>query len=184
MLFLSVIYIRRYSMSLQKYVHVCVWSKFTVILLMSLELQCTFFSWHQQLDMPIRANAQMLLPVRNLCLWGSSLKEGGTCSWAWVPLPCESPFAIHASCRFVLARKVNSLLLSWLCASVAAWSHLRKPEARWPALDTHTACIRRMCRVGQNHIYTVYIQYFWQGNHQIYGHIRCIYTVLANCTHV
>jgi len=20
---------------------------------------------------------------------------------------------------------------------------------------------------------------FWQGNHQIYGHIRCIYTVLA-----
>jgi len=36
------------------------------------------------------------------------------------------------------------------------------------------------CRVGQNHIYTVYIRYFWLGNHQIYGHIRCIYTVLAN----
>jgi len=35
-------------------------------------------------------------------------------------------------------------------------------------------------RVGQNHIYTVYIQYFWQGNHQICGHIRRIYTVLAN----
>jgi len=33
-------------------------------------------------------------------------------------------------------------------------------------------------RVGQNHIYTVYTRYFWQGNHQIYGHIRCIYTVL------
>jgi hypothetical protein len=32
-----------------------------------------------------------------------------------------------------------------------------------------------ICRVGQNHIYTVYIRYFWQGNHQIYGHIRCIY---------
>jgi hypothetical protein len=27
-------------------------------------------------------------------------------------------------------------------------------------------------RVGQNHIYTVYIRFFWQGNHQIYGHIR------------
>jgi hypothetical protein len=37
-----------------------------------------------------------------------------------------------------------------------------------------------MSRVGQNHIYTVFIRYFWQGNHQIYGHIRCIYTVLAN----
>ena len=35
-------------------------------------------------------------------------------------------------------------------------------------------------RVGQYHIYTVYIRYFWQGKHQIYGHIRCMYTVLAN----
>jgi len=48
------------------------------------------------------------------------------------------------------------------------------------------ACLRFspiMIRVGQNHIYTVYIRYFWQGNHQIYGHIRCIYTVLANPNH-
>jgi hypothetical protein len=41
-----------------------------------------------------------------------------------------------------------------------------------------------MYRVGQNHIYTVYIRYFWQGYHQIYGHIRCIYTVLANPKYV
>jgi len=27
-------------------------------------------------------------------------------------------------------------------------------------------------------IYGVYIRYFWQGNHQTYGHIRCIFTVL------
>ena len=42
----------------------------------------------------------------------------------------------------------------------------------WPTLHTH------ICRVGQNHIYTVYIRYFWQGNHQIYGHMSytvCIY---------
>ena len=26
-------------------------------------------------------------------------------------------------------------------------------------------------------VYTVYIRYFWQGDHQIYGHIRCIYTI-------
>jgi len=32
---------------------------------------------------------------------------------------------------------------------------------------------------GQDHIYSVYTV-FWQGNHRIYGHIRCIYTVLAN----
>jgi hypothetical protein len=55
-----------------------------------------------------------------------------------------------------------------------------------PQLSTQSSV--HMCRVGQNHIYTVYIRYVWQGNHQIYGHIRCIYTVLANpmhmCTHV
>ena len=32
-----------------------------------------------------------------------------------------------------------------------------------------------IARVGQNHIYTVYIRYFWHGNHQIYGLIRHIY---------
>ena len=30
----------------------------------------------------------------------------------------------------------------------------------------------------------MYIRYFWQGHHQIYGHIRFIYTVLANPKHV
>jgi hypothetical protein len=33
---------------------------------------------------------------------------------------------------------------------------------------------------GQPYIYAVHIRYFWQGNHHIYGHIRCRYTVLAN----
>jgi len=40
-------------------------------------------------------------------------------------------------------------------------------------------------RVGQNQIfirYTVYIRYFWQETHHTYGHIRCVYTVLANPT--
>jgi len=41
-----------------------------------------------------------------------------------------------------------------------------------------------MYRVGQNHVYTAYIRYSWQGYHQMYGHIRCIYTVLANPMHV
>jgi len=41
-------------------------------------------------------------------------------------------------------------------------------------------CIERMCRVGQDHIYTVCIRSFWQGNHRIYSHVRCINTVMAN----
>ena len=48
------------------------------------------------------------------------------------------------------------------------------------AYNTNT----HVCRVNQNHTYTVYIRYFWQGHHQIYGHIQCIYTVLANLTHM
>ena len=38
-----------------------------------------------------------------------------------------------------------------------------------------TICIR--C------VFTVFLWYFWQGNHHIYGHIRCIYAVLANPKH-
>ena len=43
---------------------------------------------------------------------------------------------------------------------------------------------RLMTRVGQNHICTVYVRYQWQGHQQIYGHLRCIYTVLANHIHL
>ena len=34
------------------------------------------------------------------------------------------------------------------------------------------------------YIYPVYTRFFWQGDHQIYGQTRCIYTVLANPTHL
>ena len=34
----------------------------------------------------------------------------------------------------------------------------------------------RLCPgLDRTKIYTVYAQYFWQGNHQIYGHVRCVY---------
>jgi len=35
--------------------------------------------------------------------------------------------------------------------------------------------VSRMITVGQNHIHMVYIRHFWQGHHQIYGHIRCVH---------
>ena len=37
---------------------------------------------------------------------------------------------------------------------------------------------------GQNQIYPAYVRYFWQGNHQLYGHVRCVYTVLTNPSHI
>jgi len=53
-----------------------------------------------------------------------------------------------------------------------------------PSLSFSVAASAPLCRVGQNHIYNIYIRDSWQKNHQIYGHIRCIYTVLANPTFV
>jgi len=32
---------------------------------------------------------------------------------------------------------------------------------------------QHVIRLRQNHIYTMHTRNFWQGNHQIYGHIRC-----------
>ena len=52
----------------------------------------------------------------------------------------------------------------------------------WGGMESQSCALKHkdIARVGQNHIYTVYIQYFWQGNDQIYDHSRCIHTVLAN----
>ena len=47
-----------------------------------------------------------------------------------------------------------------LCSLVATPNTIMETEMSWWV----------NCRVGQNHIYTVYIRYFWQGNHQLYGH--------------
>jgi hypothetical protein len=66
--------------------------------------------------------------------------------------------------------------------AVAAARHRRNLQRG--VYDTWLCVSSHKCRVGQNHTYTVYTWYFWQGNHQIYGHIRCVYTVLANPTQV
>jgi hypothetical protein len=40
-----------------------------------------------------------------------------------------------------------------------------------------------MTTVGQTRVHTVFVRYLWRENHHIYGHIRCVYTVLANPIH-
>jgi hypothetical protein len=60
-----------------------------------------------------------------------------------------------------------------------------------PYIRSYTVCIYGVCAVFFGReitihtvIYIVYIRciygIFWQGNHHTYGHIRCVYTVLAN----
>ena len=52
-----------------------------------------------------------------------------------------------------------------LCSNNDCWEF----EDRGAYCVTLPKCI---CRIGQNHIFTVYIPYFWRGYQQIYGQIR------------
>ena len=65
----------------------------------------------------------------------------------------------------------------------------------WAGKSSNTRCVYgdlgreitkytvNMYGSGQPYIYTVFIRCSWQGNHQIYGHIRCTCTVVANPTY-
>jgi hypothetical protein len=56
-------------------------------------------------------------------------------------------------------------------------SHTQTPHTE---MHPHThICIYS----GQNYIYVIY-RFFWQGNHLVYGPIKCISTVLANPTQI
>jgi len=86
-----------------------------------------------------------------------------------------------------MLRGSSGLLMEWWYVLPDAVESLvcLRVQTRWYGTSywPRQYFIMRIFRVGQNHICTVYIRYFWQGNHQIYGHIRCIYLVLANPTY-
>ena len=57
------------------------------------------------------------------------------------------------------------------------------PIGRGAQLQTLHVC----SRVGKNQTFigrSMYKRYFWQGDHHTYGHVQCVYTVLANPTHL
>jgi hypothetical protein len=65
------------------------------------------------------------------------------------------------------------MITSWFCAEQVVLVE-RTHSCRHAAYSSEwLRC--PLCRIGQNHIYMVYIRYFWQGNYQISSHIRCIY---------
>jgi len=69
------------------------------------------------------------------------------------------------------------LLISFSARDVG---HMEGQRRMHTHAHTHSATLVYLWGCGQNHIYMVCIRSFWQGNHQICGHIRCIYTSLAN----
>jgi len=84
-----------------------------------------------------------------------------------VLLPFESAVLLPFESAVLLPFE-SAVLLPFESAGL----HILEPISN----DTHSG----IDRVGQNHIYTVYIRYFWLRNHQIYGVYTRIYTVLAN----
>ena len=86
----------------------------------------------------------------------------------------------EASFKHCFASLFQTAIMS-MCSRCGWRNHVVHPSTR---LALH------ICRVGQNHIYiyiyiySVYIRYFWLGNHQIYGVYICTYTVLANPTYL
>ena len=109
---------------------------------------------------------------------------------------CERVFSFHVL-KFACARKVLCVyacaydsscvcllcVRESVCACVYVCEQRMSGEAR-PLFHFSRPCLLgfELCRVGQNHVYTVYIRCFRLRNHNIYGHIRCIHTVMANPT--
>ena len=79
-------------------------------------------------------------------------------------------------CTTYVAFKDSAKERLWVMATMAPWNSFKAPagERTMMALPLFVGLSRA--------IYTrcVCMEYVWQGIHHIYGHVRCIYKVLAN----
>jgi hypothetical protein len=133
------------------------------IMLLHVQIACTncnhvqkhLFACHVQI-------AITLLHVQTA--WTNCMYKLQSCTKAPVCLSCTN-------CNVALMHNLHCSLCSY--STSAFYRAIHHLQHGFPA---------QTLRVGQNPICTVHIRYFWQGNHQIYGHIRCIYTVRANPT--
>jgi len=102
--------------------------------------------------------------------------------------PAPPSTSSHSRCQLRSPRSQVGVSRALVSGQLFCWRAGLKSETRAEAgcaFDhaDDVVTLVFIIRVGQNHINTVYIRHFWQGNYQIYGHIRCIYTVLANPIH-
>ena len=106
--------------------------------------------------------------------------------------PLRAPTPVFSVCVNIVITRVGQnhpYIRIYSVCTVFLW------HGKLPHIQSNTVCARYffgrevtthtvIYRVGPNHIYTVYIRYFWLGNHQIYGVYIRIYTVLANPSHI
>jgi len=102
----------------------------------------------------VHVRIYMLVCVRACCLGTCVCSYICTCLWVYVPA---------AWARVRVHIHVHACVCTCLCCLVSQLRLLRRRKNL------------SMCRFGQIHVYTVSIRFFWQGIHQIYGHIQCLY---------
>jgi len=110
---------------------------------------------------------------------------------------------MQSSCQTFLLLSSRVLCTMCVCArycSIPMSADAQQQQIRCvcaPSPSGECCCCLEIIGAGQNHIHTVHIRrigqnhmykrciygIFGRENHQIYGHIRCIYTVLANPMH-
>jgi hypothetical protein len=112
------------------------------------------------------------------------VRENTACAIAWCRVPQS-----HQSSRLTVSMSACVCVcvcerVLYVCVCVRGgwvWGHIMSSPCMLGYVLKDVRCVCVCVRsIGQNHIYTVYAQYFRQGIHQIYSHIRCIYSDLAN----
>jgi hypothetical protein len=132
-----------------------------------------------------------------ICTCASLCNLSNTCLYARVPLSATYQTRVYKHvclslqhnlsntylyARVPLSATYQTRVYMHVCLSLQRNLSNTCLYARVPLSATYQTRVSLLFRVGQNHIYTVYIRYFWLGNHQIYGVYIRIYTVLANPT--
>jgi hypothetical protein len=121
----------------------------------------------------------LILDTHNVCFLRADA-DGWSCKRAALMVASHSQRCVRAFQRPASISDVGSenvaIILKWVIlvrASGLGW------EEKCHVIDIWVQVVH-MCRVGQNHIYTVYVRHIWQGSPQIYGHTRCIYTIYGS----
>jgi hypothetical protein len=90
---------------------------------------------------------------------------------------CTHP--LHLTSEFFPQLSRSSDIMLWISLVTCA-PHRRAMHLRVPLKVADVNASTSMCTSYVGLAKIIYIRYCWQGNHQIYGQIRCICTVLAS----
>jgi hypothetical protein len=89
-------------------------------------------------------------------------------------------------CVYICTCRVHTCIHT--CTRIYVYMYILMATCEFkPYMHTDDQCPSSVSFIGlagTMYIRCMYVRHFWQGIHQIHGHFRCEYTVLANPTHV